>query len=108
MGPGAAAAEEDEEAAIQEVGGEEVEPQEVMVMEKAGSGEGAWDKHPEKRAKAAYLKFEEERMGELKEEYPTLKMSQLKEKLWKEVSRSIVLTKSIVEEESSKSAELAR
>jgi hypothetical protein len=36
--------------------------------------------------KAAYQKFEDERMKELRLEYPTLKMTQLKEKLWKEVS----------------------
>lgn len=47
------------------------------------------DRHPEKRMKAAYMKFEEERMPELRKEYPTLKMSQLKEKLWKEVRISI-------------------
>ena len=36
--------------------------------------------------KAAYRKFEMERMGELKQEWPTLKHSQLLEKLQKEVS----------------------
>lgn len=43
------------------------------------------DKHPEKRMKAAYAKFEDERLPELRKENPTLKMSQLKERLWKEV-----------------------
>ncbi len=33
------------------------------------------DKHPEKRMKAAHLAWEEERLKELKAEYPTLKMS---------------------------------
>lgn len=37
--------------------------------------------------KAAYQKFEEDMIKELKQEYPTLKMSQLKEKIWKEVSQ---------------------
>jgi hypothetical protein len=36
--------------------------------------------------KAAMKKFEEERMPELKKEYPTFKYSQLKDRLWKEVS----------------------
>jgi hypothetical protein len=35
--------------------------------------------------KAAHLKWEEERLKELRKEFPTLKMSQLKDKLWKEV-----------------------
>jgi hypothetical protein len=35
--------------------------------------------------KAAYSKFEEERMPKLKQEWPTLKHSQLLEKLQKEV-----------------------
>ena len=32
------------------------------------------------------MKFEEEKLKELKADYPTLKMSQLKERVWKEVS----------------------
>jgi len=36
--------------------------------------------------KAAFKNFEEERLKELRKDYPTLKISQLKEKLWKEVS----------------------
>ena len=51
----------------------------------SNSSDGVKDRHPEKRMKAAYQKFEDERMAELKIEYPTLKMSQLKEKIWKEV-----------------------
>jgi hypothetical protein len=39
--------------------------------------------------KKAYMKFEEERLPELKEEYPTLKLSQLKERLFKEVSNNL-------------------
>jgi len=34
--------------------------------------------------KAAYMAFEEAAMARLKEEYPTLKRSQLKDKIWKE------------------------
>jgi len=33
------------------------------------------DRNPEKRMKQAHQQFEEERMAELKIEYPTLKMS---------------------------------
>ena len=33
------------------------------------------DKHPEKRRKAAYMRFEEERLPELRKENPTLKLS---------------------------------
>jgi hypothetical protein len=33
------------------------------------------DKHPEKRMKAAYKNFEEERLSEMKKEFPTLKLS---------------------------------
>lgn len=40
------------------------------------------DRHPEKRMKAAYLKFEEEQMPILKQEYPTYKFSQLKQEIW--------------------------
>lgn len=41
----------------------------------AGNGGAEKDKHPEKRMKAAYAKFEEERLPEMKKEYPTLKLS---------------------------------
>lgn len=42
------------------------------------------DKHPEKRQRAAYSAFEAERLPQLKGEFPTLKFTQLKEKLQKE------------------------
>lgn len=35
--------------------------------------------------RGAFTQFEEERLPELRKEYPTLKVSQLKDKLWKEV-----------------------
>jgi Coiled-coil domain-containing protein 124 /Oxs1 len=38
--------------------------------------------------KAAFKKFEDERLPQLKEEYPTFKFSQLQEKLFKEVSQN--------------------
>ena len=65
---------------------------------------GEQDKHPEKRAKAAYKNFEDERLKEMRKEYPTLKISQLKEKLWKEVSSEHV-DYCLVEKESSESHE---
>ena len=42
------------------------------------------DKHPEKRMKAAYTEFEERRLQELKLENKSLKLSQLKQMIFKE------------------------
>lgn len=46
------------------------------------------EKHPERRAKAAYLVFEEREMVRLKEEYPNFRLSQLKQMLKKEWQKS--------------------
>ena len=46
------------------------------------------DMHPEKRQKAAYNAFEAKRLPQLKEEFPTLKFTQLKEKLHREWKKS--------------------
>ncbi|XP_066247605.1 coiled-coil domain-containing protein 124 [Euwallacea similis] len=46
------------------------------------------DKHPEKRMKAAYTSYEERRLKELKLEYPSLKLSQLKQMIFKEWQKS--------------------
>ncbi|XP_018332290.1 coiled-coil domain-containing protein 124 [Agrilus planipennis] len=46
------------------------------------------DKHPEKRMKAAYNAFEERRLKELKDENPTLRLSQLKQLVFKEWQKS--------------------
>ncbi|CAH1153621.1 unnamed protein product [Phaedon cochleariae] len=46
------------------------------------------DKHPEKRMKAAYNAFEERRLKELKIENPTLRLSQLKQMIFKEWQKS--------------------
>eukprot|EP01055_Gregarina_sp_Pseudo9_P005259 Gregarina_sp_Pseudo_9__5258@NODE_59_length_4716_cov_32_223220_g55_i0_p5_GENE_NODE_59_length_4716_cov_32_223220_g55_i0NODE_59_length_4716_cov_32_223220_g55_i0_p5_ORF_typecomplete_len220_score76_07Ccdc124/PF06244_12/1_2e24NHS/PF15273_6/3_6_NODE_59_length_4716_cov_32_223220_g55_i038874546 len=46
-------------------------------------GEGG-DKHPEKRMKAAYRQYEEEWIERLRQEYPSLKRSQLKEKIFRQ------------------------
>ena len=42
------------------------------------------DKHPEKRMKAAYEDFENQRLPELKMEYGNMRLSQLKQMLRKE------------------------
>lgn len=46
------------------------------------------DKHPEKRMKAAYTAYEERKLRELKEENPTLRLSQLKQMIFKEWQKS--------------------
>lgn len=46
------------------------------------------DKHPEKRMKAAFTAFEVANMSRLKNENPSLKLSQLKQLLWKEWTKS--------------------
>jgi len=56
-----------------------------MKQTSGSSGGSAVDKHPEKRLKAAYAKFEEDRLQEMKEEMPGLKLSQYKEKIFREV-----------------------
>lgn len=46
------------------------------------------DRHPEKRMKAAYLEYEARELPRLKAEYPNLRLSQLKQLLWKEWQKS--------------------
>ena len=46
------------------------------------------DLHPEKRLKAAYKKFEETNMPIIKQENPNMKLSQLKQMLWKDWQKS--------------------
>lgn len=46
------------------------------------------DRHPEKRLKAAYNVFEERRLKELKIENPSLRLSQLKQMVFKEWQKS--------------------
>ncbi|PVD19887.1 hypothetical protein C0Q70_20380 [Pomacea canaliculata] len=46
------------------------------------------DKHPEKRMKAAYNKFEEENLPRLKAENPNMRLSQLKQMLKKDWMKS--------------------
>ncbi|CAJ0578371.1 unnamed protein product, partial [Mesorhabditis spiculigera] len=53
-----------------------------------GDNEPDPEKHPEKRLRAAYQKYEEVRLPELKKENPTYRMTQLKQVLWKEWKKS--------------------
>jgi hypothetical protein len=46
------------------------------------------DSHPEKRMKAAYQTFEDENLPKLKQENPSLRLSQLKQLLKKEWMKS--------------------
>ncbi|KAK7116261.1 coiled-coil domain-containing protein 124-A-like [Littorina saxatilis] len=53
-----------------------------------GAGEPEVDKHPEKRMKAAYAKFEAENLPILKAENPNMRLSQLKQMLKKDWMKS--------------------
>ncbi|KAJ1963583.1 hypothetical protein GGI12_001966 [Dipsacomyces acuminosporus] len=56
---------------------------------KAGSGAGALiDRHPERRAKAAYKAFEDRELDRIKAESPGLRLTQIKQLLWKEWQKS--------------------
>ncbi|XP_053685175.1 coiled-coil domain-containing protein 124 [Sabethes cyaneus] len=46
------------------------------------------DRHPEKRMKAAYKAYEEEQLSIMKQEYPSLKLSQLKQMIFKNWQKS--------------------
>jgi hypothetical protein len=46
------------------------------------------DRHPEKRRKAAWNAFQARRYDEIKAEYPTLKRSQINERIFKEFQKS--------------------
>lgn len=50
--------------------------------------EAAVDHHPEKRMKAAYKKYEDTNLPILKQENPSMKLSQLKHMLWKDWMKS--------------------
>jgi hypothetical protein len=69
-------------------GGEVVSARGVNEALKALSEEGDVDMHPEKRQKAAYNAFEARRLPQLKIEFPSLRHTQLKEKLHREWKKS--------------------
>ncbi|CAH1962830.1 unnamed protein product [Acanthoscelides obtectus] len=53
-----------------------------------GGADETLDKHPEKRMKALYTAYEERRLKELKVENPSLRLSQLKQMIFKEWQKS--------------------
>ncbi|CAG9855508.1 unnamed protein product [Phyllotreta striolata] len=69
----------------------QIEGEEARTVDEAlvilGNKDDA-DKHPEKRMKAAYTAYEERRLKELKEENPSLRLSQLKQMIFKEWQKS--------------------
>ena len=54
----------------------------TMASSTGAAAGAAGDAHPEKRAKAAYLAFEEANLPLIREELPGLKLSQYKNKLF--------------------------
>lgn len=60
----------------------------LLDISKQALPESNIDKHPEKRMKAAYFAFEERHLPGLKEENPTLRLSQLRQMLNKIWQRS--------------------
>ena len=69
----------------------EFEGEEARTIEEAIcilSVSDALDRHPEKRMKASYKAFEEAHLPALKQENPTLKLSQLKQMLKKDWNKS--------------------
>ena len=72
---------------ILEAGGEVIDARginEALIALKITEDVGPVDLHPEKRQKAAYAAFEALRLPQLKEEFPTLKWTQYKDKLHRE------------------------
>jgi len=59
----------------------------VLNKDGAASSEPI-DMHPEKRMKAAYLEFEETRLPQLKKDFPGMRLSQFKEIMRKEWTKS--------------------
>jgi hypothetical protein len=56
----------------------------LEYLEKEFGTEAEVDLHPEKRRKAAYMKYLEQRYAEIKAENPGLKRSQIHERVFKE------------------------
>jgi len=70
----------------------QIEGEEARTVDEAiqilGGPADDYDKHPEKRMKAAYTAYEERRLKELKLENPSLRLSQLKQMIFKEWQKS--------------------
>lgn len=60
----------------------------AVLREAGGAGEDGADKHPEKRLKAAYKAFETANMARIKAENPSMRLSQWKQLLWREWTKS--------------------
>ncbi|KAL1493047.1 hypothetical protein ABEB36_011187 [Hypothenemus hampei] len=65
-----------------QIDGEEARNIDEAIQILGGTPDNA-DNHPEKRLKAAYAAYEEEKLKELKLEHPTLRLSQLKQMIFK-------------------------
>merc|ERR1711915_1088123 len=71
------------------VDGEEARTvEEAIAVLSVSDDPSSLDKHPEKRMKAAYEEFEKIRLPQLKTENPSMRLSQLKQLLWKEWQKS--------------------
>ncbi|KAI3643435.1 hypothetical protein MP228_012990 [Amoeboaphelidium protococcarum] len=55
---------------------------------KTGSGVTEIEKHPERRAKAAYKAYEDANLARLRKENPSLRLTQVKELMWQEWQKS--------------------
>lgn len=60
----------------------------LSVLDLATKTAASDDRHPEKRIKAAFKAFEEAQMAVMREEFPSLKRSQLKDRIWKKWQKS--------------------
>ncbi len=60
----------------------------LKLLAVSDSGGAATDRHPERRAKAAYNAFEAARLPILKAENPSLRLSQLKQMIFDEWKKS--------------------
>lgn len=60
----------------------------VDTMSLSSSSSLSSDKHPEKRLKASYAAFEEKNLPATRAENPSLKLSQVKELIWKQWQKS--------------------
>jgi hypothetical protein len=54
-----------------------------FLLKFSTNGQETVDLHPEKRLRAAYLEYEEENLERLKKENPNMRLSQIKQLLWK-------------------------
>jgi ParB-like chromosome segregation protein Spo0J len=59
-----------------------------QALELLGAGDSKLDRHPERRVKSAYLAFEQRMMPILKQDNPSLRLSQLNQLLQKEWKKS--------------------